>query len=94
MAMSISGSSSASSVVEGGGWVEGSGAEVVFGEAMISVVVTTVRKKMESQGLIYLRLARRYLYGMGGVVRMFWFGLGSMHSALQHMEGLLRLFPN
>ena len=37
MAMSISGSSSASSVVEKGCWMDGSGAEVVFGEAMIDV---------------------------------------------------------
>ena len=37
IAMSISGSSSASSVVEGAGWVEGSAAEVVFGEAMVEV---------------------------------------------------------
>ena len=37
MAMSISGSSSASSVVDKGGWLDGSGAEVVFGEAMVDV---------------------------------------------------------
>ena len=61
MAMSISGSSSASSVVEGGGWVGASGAEVVFGEAMVSVVVTTVRENMESQVSICLRKSRRYL---------------------------------
>ena len=61
MAMSISGSSSPSSVVDRRRWVEGSGAEVAFGEAMMRVVVMTVRVNMESQGLICLRKARRCL---------------------------------
>ena len=65
MAMSISGSSSASSVVEKGCWMDGSGAEVVFGEAMIDVTGRKmidrdrVRKSRPRDGSMYSALWKR-----------------------------------